>query len=124
MTNFPIKSFNISFINLIKVLGAFDKPNGMTSHSCNPSFFLNLVFNSILENYLAPFTKSSKSSILGNGNLYLIVILLMALESLHILQVPSFFGIKNISTKHGLRIYMISPLSNNSFTWFLISPLS
>jgi hypothetical protein len=44
--NFPMKSFNTSFINLINVLGAFFNPNGMTNHSNNHSFVLNFVFHS------------------------------------------------------------------------------
>lgn len=32
-------------ITLIKVPGALDNPNGMTDHSFNPSFVLNIVFH-------------------------------------------------------------------------------
>jgi hypothetical protein len=46
MKNLPMKSFNTSFINLINLLGAFVNPNGMTNHSNNPSFILNVVFHS------------------------------------------------------------------------------
>jgi hypothetical protein len=46
MTNFPMKSFNTSFINLINVFGEFFNPNVMTNHSKKPSFFLNAIFYS------------------------------------------------------------------------------
>ena len=45
-TNLPIKYFSISFINIIKVLRAFFKTNGITSHSYNPSFVLKVVYHS------------------------------------------------------------------------------
>src|SRR5436190_12603456 len=44
-TNFPIKGFSTWFINLMKVLGALLNPNGITSHSYNPSFVLNADFH-------------------------------------------------------------------------------
>jgi hypothetical protein len=46
MENFPMKYFTTSFINLINLLSAFVNPNGMTNHSNNPSFVLNVVFHS------------------------------------------------------------------------------
>jgi hypothetical protein len=36
MKNFPMNSLRTSFINLMKVLGAFVKPNDITSHSYKP----------------------------------------------------------------------------------------
>ena len=33
ITKLPMKYFNTSFINLIKVIGEFFKPNGITNHS-------------------------------------------------------------------------------------------
>ena len=36
ITKLPMKPLNTSFINLIKVLGALDNPNGMTNPSYNP----------------------------------------------------------------------------------------
>ena len=44
--NLPMKYFSISFNNLIKVLEAFVKPNGITNHSYKPSFVLKVVFHS------------------------------------------------------------------------------
>ena len=45
------------------------------------------------------------------GNLDLIVILLMARLSTHILHVPSFFGVKSAGTVQGLRLSLITPSS-------------
>ncbi|PRQ22220.1 hypothetical protein RchiOBHm_Chr6g0247871 [Rosa chinensis] len=59
---------------------------------------------------------SSMSSNLGIGKRYLIVILLMALLSTHILHVPSFFGVKSTGTAHGLMDSRINPFCNNSST--------
>jgi hypothetical protein len=39
-----VKGLNISSINLMKVVGAFVKPKGMTSHSKRPSLDLKVVF--------------------------------------------------------------------------------
>ena len=111
----------------------------MTNHSYNPSLVLKVVFHpspsqlliwwqplfkSILVNYFDPIWQSIKSSIMGKGNLCRIVILLMALESLHILHSPSFFQLNIVGTKHGIKISLISPLSNNFWTWFLNSSFS
>ena len=134
-----MKSFRTSFINLMKVLGAFVKLNGMTSHSYSPSFILNVVFysspsliqiwwyplfKSIFEKNFAPLKQSIKSSILGNGNLYLMVILLISLESIHILQPLSFFGLSTVGTTHGLKLSRINPLSIKSWTYLLTSSFS
>ena len=45
-TNFPKNGFKASFMSLINVLGALVKQNGMTIHSNNPFFVLNVVFHS------------------------------------------------------------------------------
>jgi hypothetical protein len=39
------KDLNISSINLMKVVGAFVKPKGMTSHSKRPYLGLKVVFH-------------------------------------------------------------------------------
>ena len=49
------------------------------------------------------------------------VILLMALESIHILHLSSFFGLNTVGTAHGLRLSLTKPLSNNFWTCFLNS---
>jgi hypothetical protein len=49
---------------------------------------------SILEKTIEPLNSSSMSSNLGIGYLYRIMMLLMALQSTHMRQVPSFFGTK------------------------------
>jgi len=89
----------------MKVLGAFVSPKGITIHSYNPLLVLKDVFHSspsqiliwwyplfksFFEKYFAPL----KQSIKGNQNIYLIVILLIALESMHICHPPSFFGLE------------------------------
>ena len=74
--------------------------------------------------YAAPLKQSIMSSIRGNGNLYLIVILLIALESIHFCHSPPFLGAKTVGIAQGLKLSLINPLSNSSFTYFLISSLS
>ena len=106
-------------MSLIKVLGALESPNGITSHSKRPSFVLKAVFHSspgliliwrypllksILEKISAPPSWSRRSLILGMGNLYFTAILLIALLSTHILQLPSFFGVNKAETAHGLKL--------------------
>lgn len=49
------------------------------------------------------------SSILGNGYLYFIVILLIALESVRILYSPSFLGASTMGITHGLKLSLIEP---------------
>ena len=43
---FPQNTFITSFIILMNVLGTLVGPNCTTSHSCNPSFILKVVFHS------------------------------------------------------------------------------
>jgi len=64
------------------------------------------------------------SSSLGMGYLHLIVILLMALLSTHILILPSFWGTKRAGTTHGLKDSRIKPFSYNSSTCLWISIVS
>jgi hypothetical protein len=40
-----VKGLNTSSINLMKVVGAFVKPKGMTSHSKRPSLDLTIFFH-------------------------------------------------------------------------------
>jgi len=121
----------------MKVLGALVKSKGMTNHSYNPNLVLKEVFHSspslfliwlyplfksILENMVASCNSSSKSSNLGMKCLYLMVMLLMALQSMHILHVPSFLGTIITNIAQGLMLCCIHhPFSNKSFTCFCIS---
>jgi hypothetical protein len=41
------------------------------------------------------------------------VILLMALESVHILHPPYFFGLNTVGIAHGLKLSLNKPLSSN-----------
>ena len=59
----------MDLVNLVKVLGLV---------ICS----LSLSFS---EKYLVPLKQSIRSSILGNGNMYLIFIFFIALESVHVL---------------------------------------
>jgi zinc transporter ZupT len=54
----------------------------------------------------------------------MMVILLMALEFVHILHPPCFFGINTVGTTHGLKLSLTKPLSNNSWTWSFTSSFS
>jgi hypothetical protein len=40
-----VKGLNTSFINLMKVVGAFVKPKGMTNHSKRPSLDSKAIFH-------------------------------------------------------------------------------
>ena len=119
-------------MSLIKVLVALDKPKGITFHLYNPSLVLKVVFHSypsrmwiwwyplhrsILEKYFAPTRTSNMSSKCGIGKWYLMVILLMALLSMHILHIPSFFGVNNVGTKHWLMLSYTNPFCISSFTY-------
>jgi len=68
--------------------------------------------------------QSSMSSNRGIGNLYFIVLLLMARLSMHILQVPSFLGVSNAGTAQGLMLSRISSFRTNSITCRLSSSCS
>ena len=132
MTNFPRNGFNTLFISLINVLGALVSQNGIISHSYIPSFILKVVFQSspsliliwwypliksILVKYVAPLKKLIKSSILVNENMYLMVMLLMALKSMQILHSHPFFRANTTSNSHRLSISLINPLSNKPYTF-------
>ena len=52
-----------------------------------------------------------------NGVPILHISLLMALQSVHILRLPSFLGSNNTGTSQGLRLSWTKPFSNNSLTW-------
>jgi hypothetical protein len=43
-----VKGLNTSSINVMKVVGAFVKPKGMTSHSKRPSLDLKVVFHTLV----------------------------------------------------------------------------
>ena len=45
-TNLSMKALKTWFINLMNVLGALNKPKGMTNHSYKPALVLNVVFHS------------------------------------------------------------------------------
>ena len=46
------------------------------------------------------------------------------MESVHIRHPPSFFGISTVGTAQGLKLSFTNPLSNRSWTYFLISSFS
>ena len=58
---------------------------------------------------------------MDNGNLYLTVILLMDVKSVDILHSPNFFGASTIGIAHRLKLSLINPLSNHSYTYPFIS---
>jgi len=64
----------------------------------------------------APAIISSMSSNQGIEKRYLIVILLMARLSTHILHDPSFLGVYSASIAQGLKLSRINPFCNNSHT--------
>ena len=61
-------------------------------------------WRSILEKMSDPTIVSNRSSSLGMRNIYLIVIILMALLSTHILQLSSFLSVSNTGVAQGLRL--------------------
>jgi len=87
-------------MSIMKVLGELVKPKGMANHSYKPNLVLKAIFNlslclnlillyllfkSILENMVAPCNSSSKSFDLGMRCIYFMVMLLMVVQSIHIL---------------------------------------
>lgn len=92
----------------MKILGAFDSPNSITSHSNKFSIRYQHKFEfrgsqswKILE--LQPIDLTSPE-IVGTGNLYLTVILWMARLSIHKRLEPSFLGASRAGMTHGLRL--------------------
>jgi len=92
-TNALAKGRNMSSINVMKVVGAFLNPKGMTNHSERPSLDLKTIFHtlegsigtwwypnfkSIFLKYLAPLSWSRRSSICRIGYLFCTVILFSA----------------------------------------------
>ena len=71
---------------------------------------LQPLLESILENIVEPCNSSSKSSNLGIGKRYLMVMLLKALLSMHMHQVPSFLGTNKAGTAHGLMLSRTYPV--------------
>ena len=131
---------NTWFIVCMKVVGALDRPNGITTHSNKLTFVLKKIFysspsliliwwyplrRSILEKTLAPDKQYSNSSILGSGYWYLTIILLIDLESMHNLHVfPPFLGESKAGVAKGLMLSRMNPFSINSVICFLISSSS
>jgi len=130
-----MKGLRTYVITLIEVLGAFNKPNGITSHLHRPSFVLKAVFHSspkriliwwyplfklIFKKNVALDIISNISFNLGIGKRYFIVILLIAWPSTHILQDPPFFGVKSARTAHGLKLSCTNPFSKSSSTFLAI----
>jgi len=72
---------------------------------------------SILENQLAPARQSSMFPNLIMKNLYLMVILLVALLSTDILQDLSFLEVRRARTAQGLMLWRPKPLDNSSWTY-------
>uniref|UniRef100_A0A0D3DNM8 Uncharacterized protein n=1 Tax=Brassica oleracea var. oleracea TaxID=109376 RepID=A0A0D3DNM8_BRAOL len=58
------------------------------------------------------------SSSLGMGCLYFTVMLLMARQSTHMRQDPSFLGTRRTGTAQGLRLSLMCPFSRRSPTCF------
>ena len=123
-TKWPVNGLSTWFINRMKVLGVLDSPNGITNHLYKPSFVLKVVSHSslgliriwwypllklIFEKILELASMSSISSNQGMGNRYLMVIFLMARLSMHIRQVPSFFGTNMAGTTQGLILSWLTP---------------
>jgi hypothetical protein len=118
--------WHIVFIYLMNALGAFVRPKGITSHSYNPYLVLKVIFHSspsfiplfksIFVKIHDPCNSSNLSSSLGMGCLYFTVMLLIALQSTHFLQVPSFLGTSSTGTAHRLMLSLMCPLTINSST--------
>lgn len=119
--NFPIEGQHIYVIK-IKLLGALERPNGITIHSYKSFIILKVVFYSspsfiwigwyplrklIFEKIDAPWSWSNKSLSLGIGKWYLIVILFTAWLSIHIRQVSFFLGAKSAGTAYRLALEVI-----------------
>ena len=112
----------------MKQLGALVNLNGRTNLLCNSYLVLNAMFNSyffffesndnscfksFIKKYLVPLKLSIKLFVHGNGNLYLILILLIALYSVFILHNPSLFGVINDGAMYRLMLSLIIPFDNN-----------
>ena len=137
--NLFMKGCKTWFINFMNVLDAFINPNNMTNYSYNSSFVLKVIFHlspgciwiwwysllkSIFEKIVALNNWSSMSSNHGIGNLYPTMISLMARLSIHMRQLPSFFGISKAGTKHGLNLSWIIIFFSNSSIFYLKISLS
>ncbi|KAE9584155.1 hypothetical protein Lalb_Chr00c43g0412561 [Lupinus albus] len=72
----------------------------------------------------APYKSSNKSSSLDIGWRYFTVMLLMARQSVHILQLPFFLGTNIIGTAQGLMLCWTHPFSISSSICFCISCVS
>lgn len=123
----------------MKVLGALDRPNSLINHSYSPSFVLKVVFHSstskiriwwyplprlFFENNLDPADISNISNIsskCGIGNRYLTVIQLIALLSIPMSWLPSFFACYNSTyTINRLMLSLMNPFVRSSLIFSLI----
>ena len=80
-----------------------------------------LLLRSMLEKTLDPCNSLSISSNRKMENLYLMVMLFMALESTHVCQVRSFLGTKRVGNKHRVELFLMYPRSSNSWTCYCSS---
>jgi len=132
ITNFSMKAHKTWFINLMKVLGALVKPNGIINHSYKPYFVLKVVFPFIiffhvdlilftLQIYFRKHTRTmqfikhiiqsrDRMSTLYSDFIY------GSTKSIHMRHVPFFFGTRITGTKHGLRLSLTNPFCKNSST--------
>jgi len=110
---YPIMSHKSPFMHFLN-----KKFSMWTTRNTNSSFFKQIP---ILEKIFAPCNSSNILSSLRMGCLYLMVMLLMALQSQHIRHLPSFLGTNNTITSQGLKLFCTKPLSNRSCTWDSIS---
>ena len=106
-------------------------PKGILSHSQKPSGpMVNAVrgfassscqtcqypdFRSKVENQMAPYRQSNVPSILGHKYPSLTVQLFNFCRSRQSLRLPSFFLTRTIALAHGLKLFLIAPLSTISW---------
>jgi len=135
-TNFPMKSLNKWFINLINLLGTLVSLKGITIHLYKSNLVLKAIFHSSLFYPNLVITASQiyfwkiiatmhfiKQVIcLGIRCWYLIVILLMALQ--YILHDPSFLVTRMTNITHGLKLSLTHHFSMSFSNCFSISLVS
>lgn len=138
MKNLPRNSFSTSFMSFMKVLGALVSPKGINNHWYNISLVLKVAFHSspslmwilwfplftfIFVKCIAPLKQSKITFILGNQNLYVIMIFLIGHKFLHIIHSQLLFGTDILGTRYRLRLFWIKPFYNNSCTFLFNSSL-
>ena len=108
-------------INLLKVSGSLVSPEGILSHSQNPTdTTVNAVRTSSftcqypdlrakVETQMAPCRQSNVSSVLGSAHPYLMVLLFNLHRSIKNQSSPSFFFINTTALAHGLKFFPIAP---------------